>query len=192
MNFFQKKADRNRNRRRPKSSRSSHFVRPLQLESLESRLVLANINLATLGALGVTIYGAEVNDQSGISVSNAGDVNGDGFEDMLIGARYADAAANAKISAGDSYLVFGKPDWSVTQTIDLANLGTDGVTIFGAGAYDYRGPSVSGAGDVSADGFDDLFSGGVEGVAANNTKAGAGKTYLVLGKASWLPRRPSI
>jgi hypothetical protein len=80
----------------------------------------------------VTFFGAETNDHSGISVSAAGDVNGDGFEDLIIGARYADAANNAKLTAGESYLVFGKPDWSATLSIDLANPGTAGVIIYGA------------------------------------------------------------
>ncbi|MFM9960722.1 MAG: beta strand repeat-containing protein, partial [Planctomycetaceae bacterium] len=41
------------------------------------------------------------------SVSSAGDVNGDGFDDLLIGAERADASGNAKNYAGESYVIFG-------------------------------------------------------------------------------------
>ena len=60
------------------------------------------------------------------------DVNGDGFGDVLIGAPGAAAAGNAKPAAGESYLVFGKRNWSASPTLDLATLnGTNGVTLFG-------------------------------------------------------------
>ena len=85
------------------------------------------IDLAVLGAAGVTIFGADTNDSSGVSVSSAGDVNGDGFDDLLIGAWDADASENLKSGAGDSYVIFGGAD--LPATIDLAALGAAGVTI---------------------------------------------------------------
>lgn len=117
-------------------------------EHLEPRVVLTTIDLAALtAAQGSTIFGADVGDQSGLSLSSAGDVNGDGFDDVLIGAFFADAASNAKLSAGDSYLIFGGV--LLPPTIDLANLGTAGVIIHGAEGIDLSGRSVSSAGDVS-------------------------------------------
>lgn len=77
--------------------RRRQFLRPLRLEPLEDRRLLAVINLATLNAQGVVMYGVESTDQSGIAVSNAGDVNGDGFDDIVIGARYADALNNPAV-----------------------------------------------------------------------------------------------
>ncbi len=65
------------------------------------------IDLGNLGTAGITLFGADAGDLSGRSVSSAGDVNGDGFDDLLIGARYADASGNAKSDAGDSYVIFG-------------------------------------------------------------------------------------
>jgi hypothetical protein len=47
-------------------------------------------------------------DYSGYSVSNAGDVNGDGLDDLIVGARQADPSG--KSHAGRSYVVFGKKD----------------------------------------------------------------------------------
>ena len=77
-------------------------------QHLEPRVVLTTIDLAALIAgQGATVYGADAGDRSGISVSGAGDVNGDGFDDLIIGARYGDAAGNAKTYAGDSYILFG-------------------------------------------------------------------------------------
>ncbi len=62
--------------------------RRLLIESMEERRLLTTIDLATLTATeGMTVYGAALADQSGLSVSDAGDFNGDGFDDILIGAR---------------------------------------------------------------------------------------------------------
>src|SRR5438128_8710591 len=72
------------------------------------------------GTNGFTIYGAETRDASGFSVSGAGDVNGDGFDDIIVGARGANGPNNSKGSAGESNIVFGKADWSGTPTVDMA------------------------------------------------------------------------
>ena len=77
------------------------------------------IDLSNLGFDGVTIFGADIDDRSGFSVSSAGDFNGDGFDDLLIGALAADGSSNAKLYAGESYVIFGKANWSTTPTIDL-------------------------------------------------------------------------
>jgi FG-GAP repeat/RTX calcium-binding nonapeptide repeat (4 copies) len=148
----------------------------------------ATIDLANLGAAGITIFGADAYDYSGRSVSSAGDVNGDGFDDLVIGARFAQASGNAKIYAGDSYVIFGKVNWSTTPTINLANLSTlgptVGITIFGADPFDQSGQSVSSAGDVNGDGFDDLLIGAIEAAASGNAKTYAGESYVIFGAAS--------
>src|SRR5262245_39024449 len=73
------------------------------------------IDLAT--EADVTIRGVAELDFSGGSVSGAGDVNGDGIDDLIIGAPYA--AANGRSSAGASYVIFGS-DQGFRATIDLA------------------------------------------------------------------------
>jgi hypothetical protein len=149
-------------------------------EQLEQRLVLTTIDLAALTpAQGTTIFGADDSDRSGYSVSNAGDVNGDGFDDLIIGATGGDASGNAKRNAGESYVIFGSA--SLPSTIDLATLGTAGITIFGAERYDSSGRSVSSAGDVNGDGFDDLIIGAYGGDASGNSKSQAGESYVIFG-----------
>jgi len=145
------------------------------------------LDLLTLnGTNGFTLFGVEGGDLSGWAVSVAGDLNRDGFDDLLIGTYSGDAAGNAKSGAGESYVVFGKPNWSSTPTLSLGTLnGTDGFTLFGIDAHDLSGVSVSGAGDVNGDGFDDLLIGAPNGDASGNTKADAGESYVVFGKADW-------
>ena len=100
------------------------------------------------------IQGAAAYDFSGVSVSGAGDVNGDGIDDLIIGAPRADP--NGRDRAGASYVVFGT-DQGFPAIIDLA---TDAdLIIQGAAADDDSGCSVSGAGDVNGDGIDDLIIG---------------------------------
>ena len=150
---------------------------------MEDRRLLATIDLAALtAAQGTTIFGAEANDQSGISVSSAGDVNGDGFDDMIVGAPSADDVGNAKPGAGESYLIFGGT--SLQTSIDLANLGTAGITLFGADTGDKSGGSVSRAGDVNGDGYADFIIGASSADSLNNGAADAGDSYVIFGGAA--------
>jgi len=143
---------------------------------------LATIDLANLGAGGVTVYGADPGDFSGFSVDGAGDVNGDGFDDLLIGAILADAEANGKTTAGEGYVIFGSA--SLPGTIDLGSLNALGMTIYGASPDDNCGRSVSGAGDVNGDGFDDLLIGAPSASSTSSGESFAGRSYVILGSAS--------
>ena len=139
----------------------------------------ATIDLANLGSAGIIIFGADANDGSGWSVSSAGDMNDDGFDDLIIGAVFADSKDNLKQDAGESYVIFGGA--IMPATIDLASLDTAGITIFGADAGDFSGGAVSSAGDVNGDGFDDLVIGANGGDASGNLKPNAGESYLIFG-----------
>ena len=141
-----------------------------------------SINLANLGSAGIVIYGLEADDQSGYSVSGAGDVNGDGIDDLLIGAKGADGVENGRIDSGETYLIFGST--SLSSMIDLANLGSSGVTIYGAEEFDGSGSSVSKGGDINGDGFGDLLIGALHGDGVDNLRDEAGESYVVFGGAA--------
>ena len=136
------------------------------------------VDLAALGTQGFQINGAASVDFSGLSVSSAGDVNGDGYGDILIGASNSDASGMT--NSGSSYVVFGKA--SGFGTVDLAALGTQGFQINGAASFDYSGVSVSSAGDVNGDGYDDIIIGAYQ--ADPSGKTNAGSSYVIYGKAS--------
>lgn len=131
----------------------------------------AVINLADLtGANGFAVNGAKEGDYSGKSVHGLGDVNDDGIDDVVIGAR----SANNRI--GQSYVVFGREksqQWPAT--INLADLnGGNGFTINGRAVSD-SGYAVSGAGDVNDDGISDII------IGAPYTGNSVGQSYIVFG-----------
>jgi hypothetical protein len=139
------------------------------------------LDLSTLnGTNGFRLDGIDVNDWSGLAVSSAGDVNGDGFDDLIIGAHLADPGGDS--AAGESYVVFGKSSGFPTA-VDLSTLnGTDGFRLDGIDAGDESGRSVSSAGDVNGDGFDDLIIGAL--YADPGGDSSAGESYVVFGKSS--------
>ena len=139
----------------------------------------ANLDLSTLtGTNGFEIVGEASGDLAGFSVASAGDVNGDGYADMIIGAQSASPQGH---KSGAAYVVFGKAA-GFPANINLSSLtGADGFRISGAGLYDYAGRSVASAGDVNGDGFDDVVVGAFD-ADINGTRSGA--AYVVFGKAS--------
>ncbi|MFN0192767.1 MAG: hypothetical protein ACKVP5_12480 [Aestuariivirga sp.] len=131
------------------------------------------IDLSTLdGTNGFRLDGIDANDQSGRSVASAGDVNGDGFGDIVIGAFGGDPRGD--YNAGESYVVFGKSS-GFTPSLDLASLdGSNGFRLDGRDRFDYAGRSVASAGDINGDGFGDIIVGADLGGAA-------GESYVVFG-----------
>ncbi|MEH1839593.1 MAG: hypothetical protein V7L20_12670 [Nostoc sp.] len=137
----------------------------------------SNFNLSTLnGTNGFAINGINPGDFLGISVGNAGDINGDGIDDLIIGAANADP--NGKYS-GQSYVVFGsKGGFSAQLNLSTLN-GTNGFAINGINRYDRSGFSVSSAGDINGDGIDDLII-GAPGPDPNGFY-NSGQSYVVYG-----------
>ena len=157
--------------------RKQCLVRP-QLEQLESRRVLTTpFPLGQLyadqggdGVAGLVLKGADDGDQTGESVAGIGDVNGDGIDDMAIGAMGTDANG---FSSGTVYVVFGKSNHGAE--IELGSLSSsDGVAIFGPNAGDGLGNRVFGIGDINDDDVDDLL-----------VRSNSGRAFLIYGSNSF-------
>lgn len=163
--------------------RSARRTRRLSGEQLEGRRLLAiTLDLGELEASdGVVLNSAVPQDRAGLSVSDAGDANGDGFDDLLVGAP-VDAGFPA--GTGQAYLVNGKED-GFGESINLFELtgGPDGSTVFGVAAESHVGFSVSGAGDLNNDGYHDYLIGApaADRFAGTGNVLDAGHTYVVFG-----------
>jgi len=116
-----------------------------------------------------TAVGEATGDDFGRSVATAGDVNGDGFSDVVVGAY-----SNTTFLTGKAYLYLGGSSGLATSA---------SWTAVGEAAYDRFGISVATAGDVNGDGYSDVVVG-----AYGNESLGywTGKAYLYLGGSSGL------
>jgi hypothetical protein len=148
-----------------------------------------------VGVGGFGIAGMETSSQLGMTVYNAGDVNGDGLSDMLVAAHAADSAAGA--STGAVYVIYGRTDTNIVQVSDLSNKqmgfvinggcaneqlgssGTVGLTTSTAGINAHFEPL--GFGDLNGDGFSDIIMGSV---FSDIGGTDVGRVYVVFGGMS--------
>ncbi|MCO4772039.1 MAG: FG-GAP repeat protein, partial [Deltaproteobacteria bacterium] len=122
----------------------------------------------TLAGADAKLTGESAFDFAGSSVAGAGDVNGDGFADLLVGAPGRDEAGS---QAGAVYLVLGP----VSGTVSLA---TADAKLLGAVGGEQAGAFVNSAGDVNGDGFSDALVGAS---ASPGDNTGVGAAYVVHG-----------
>lgn len=130
----------------------------------------------------VWILGANALDSLGEWLA-CGDLNADGFDDLVMGAPYASGADRTRTQSGQVQVVFGTA--VPPAVIDLRF--APHVDIDGEGPFQYIGRSVT-VGDVNGDGFDDVLVDSWSAMDATGTLDVAGRSYLVLGRAEWPAR----
>ncbi|MGC4024834.1 MAG: Ig-like domain-containing protein [Mesorhizobium sp.] len=141
---------------------------------------------------GFVIQNAKSSANFGISVSSAGDINGDGIGDLLVGAAFSDADGN---DSGAAYVIFGTTTGFGTnvdgrKVVNLSNLSaTEGFKIQGDSESDNLGYSVAAAGDVNGDGYADLIVGSPYG---DDGHADAGEAYIIYGQGTTMTGRVAI
>ena len=113
----------------------------------------------------VTLLGEAANNQFGWSVASAGDLNRDGYEDLVVGARWYGTLPNT--ARGKIYVYLGGDPMDTTADVEFT----------GENGNDWLGYSVAGAGDVNQDGFADLLAA----APFYPNGGGYGRVYLFLG-----------
>ncbi|MFN0192769.1 MAG: calcium-binding protein, partial [Aestuariivirga sp.] len=134
--------------------------------------------LTTLnGSNGFQISGEAANDASGNSVSAAGDVNGDGFADLLIGALRANPNGS---QSGASYVVFGHATGTLNRT------GTEARDILSGGEFDDSFTGLGGDDFIRSGDGDDTINGGqgndiiIDGAGNDTLNAGSGRDTILV------------
>jgi len=147
------------------------------------------VSLATVAAGGAGAGGFVIEPEAaqtlvGQGVSAAGDVNGDGFDDVVVGAQYAPEEDG--VYEGRAYVVFGKSDYDGVDlsTVAAGGVGAGGFKIDGVSHNDYAGFSVGAAGDVDGDNLADVIVGAP---GDSTVGAGSGRAYVVFGQTATDP-----
>jgi hypothetical protein len=134
------------------------------------------------GENGLKIVGAQTNDHFGAAIGAAGDVNGDGFGDFLIGAPGVDTSVGDDVGA--VYMIFGRTGPYTDLLMHGFEAGVHGFAIIGEAGGSRFGShlaSLSAAlGDINGDGIDDFAIGSAYADVADREEAGA--VYIIFGK----------
>src|SRR3989338_7594290 len=119
-------------------------------------------------SLRLSLYGVRSGDDQGISVSSAGDVNGDGYDDVIVGAYLNNGRGT---DSGAAFIYFGGPNMDTAIDVNLTGLT----------ASDYQGYSVSSAGDVNGDGYGDVI---VSSYLKDDKGGNSGAAFIYFGGAN--------
>ncbi len=158
----------------------------------------AILDLANPGAISITtIYGRDAGDHLGACI-HTGDVDGDGFRDLIMGAGLnratngltgsgtggADGPGNSRSNCGEAYVLWGSATLPLTATVDLNDtvgpIGSQVTTFIGADSGDYFGEEL-GAADMNGDGRQDIFVGAITADGPSNTRSASGEAYIIYG-----------
>jgi hypothetical protein len=139
---------------------------------------LAGVRHRKLGVDGFRIDGAAAGDLAGTAVAGAGDFNGDGIDDVIVGARLAGTN-----QVGAAYVIYGQRTDDL-QNVDLAQIATTqaarGMEILGAAQFDNTGEAVGGGRDINFDQVDDVIVAAPS--ADNNDRLTSGSAYVIYGQ----------
>ncbi len=124
-----------------------------------------------LSYVDVVLTGEAAGDEAGYCVAGAGDTDGDGMDDLIVGAT---GESSGGTQAGAAYIVFGP-----TVSGDIGTVAD--VKLTGEHTWDYAGYAVDGVGDTDGDGLEDVL---VTSRYEDSGGATAGAAYLVLGGVS--------
>ena len=136
----------------------------------------SNGDVSLLGlsvANGFKMDGESAGDDSGYWLYPLGDINNDGYPDLII------SAFGHSTLAGRSYVVFGVPGLGSNGQINLGSLnGNNGFFLDGEVARDISGISSVGLGDINGDGYSDIF------IGAPGHNSSVGRSYVVFGNST--------
>ncbi len=157
-----------------------------------------DIDLRKMNDDMMVFYGATSEDRMGLWVEG-GDFDGDGIQDLLIGANQADGENDERINAGEAWIIYGDKDMLTryAQVNDMRQPPADATRIIGADFDDLLGSTVWGD-DFNGDGFDDAAisaalwraSSGIGGLSfgggdgPGNTRYNSGETFIIFGNAN--------
>lgn len=138
-------------------------------------IALPRFSQAATTADLVKITGLTVNDYFGYE-SVSGDINGDGYEDIIFGSY--NATVTGSTDNGVINIIYGSATSLTDQTADASNV----VTYTGEYAYDWAGLNV-GAADIDGDGYDDILVGAPQ-YGYQSGSAWGGAVYIIYGSAN--------